>query len=387
MQSRNLAARAGRWSAKHRRKAILGWLAFVIISVLLGGALGMKEIASEDLGDGESKRADQTLADGFPDRASEEVLVQGRGNIKADDPRFTATVRDVVQTLSRFETVRDIKSPLETGNSSQFSPDGRSALVTFDLLGDDDVIEDNVTPVQEAVQRVQSANPALRVEQFGDASADKALSKAFEDDLRKAETLSLPITLVILVLAFGALAAAGVPLLLAISAVAAALGLVGVFSQVVPVDQSISSVILLIGLAVGVDYSLFYLRREREERAAGNSEQVSLQAAASTSGRAVLVSGTTVIIAMAGMYVTGNATFISFATGTIIVVAIAVLGSLTVLPAVLSKLGDRVEWGRVPFRHRMGRGQGEKPASGRPSSSACSGTPSSPWCWGPQSWL
>ena len=97
MESRNLAASAGRWSARHRKKAIFGWLAFVLVSVLLGGALGMKEIASEDLGDGESKRADQTLADGFPDRASEEVLVQGRGDIKADDPRFTAAVKDVVR--------------------------------------------------------------------------------------------------------------------------------------------------------------------------------------------------------------------------------------------------------------------------------------------------
>jgi anti-anti-sigma factor len=357
MQQRNLAASAGRWSARHRRKAILGWLAFVVISVLIGGALGMKEIASEDLGDGESKRADQILADAFPDRASEEVLIQGQGGIEADDPRFRAAVRDVVRAVSGFDTVRNVQSPLEPGNASHISPDGRSALVTFDLLGADDELEDNVTPVQEAVERVQSANPGLLIEEFGDASADKALSQAFEDDLRKAETLSLPITLVILVLAFGSLAAAGVPLLLAISAVAAALGLVGVFSQVVPVDQSISSVILLIGLAVGVDYSLFYLRREREERAAGLSEESSLQAAASTSGRAVLVSGLTVIIAMAGMYITGNATFISFATGTIIVVAIAVLGSLTVLPAVLSKLGDRVEWGRVPFRRRMTRAE------------------------------
>ena len=355
MKSRNLAAWAGRWSAQHRRKAILGWLAFVLVSVILGGALGMKEIAREDLGDGESKRADQVLADGFPDRVNEEVLVQGQGGIKADDPRFRAAVNDVVRALSGFDTVRDIKSPLESGNTSQFSPDGRSALVTFDLLGDDDVIEDRVTPVLAAVDRVQEANPGLLVEQFGDASTNKALSKSFEDDLHKAETLSLPITLVILVVAFGALAAAGVPLLLAISAVAGAIGLVGVISQVVPVDQSISSVILLIGLAVGVDYSLFYLRREREERAAGNSERASLEAAASTSGRAVLVSGGTVIIAMAGMYVTGNATFISFATGTIIVVAIAVLGSLTVLPAVLSKLGDRVDWGRVPFKHRLAR--------------------------------
>src|SRR5918994_3503424 len=243
-QSRSLAASAGRWSARHRKKAVFGWLAFVLVSVLLGGALGMKEIASEDLGDGESKRADQTLADGFPDRASEEVLIQGRGTTKADDPRFTAAVKDVVRALSGFKTVRNIESPLDTGNSSQFSPDGRSALVTFDLLGDDDVMEDNVTPVLAAVARVQSANPGLRIEEFGDASTDKALSKAFEDDLRKAETLSLPITLVILVLAFGSLAAAGVPLLLAISAGAGGPGLVGGLPQGVSVGQNLSVVFL-----------------------------------------------------------------------------------------------------------------------------------------------
>ena len=353
MKSRNLAARMGRWSATHRRKAILGWLAFVLASTVLGGALGMKEIADEDIGSGESRRAAQTLADGFPDRADEEVLVQGRGGVKADDPRFRAGVKDVVESLGKFKTVRAIESPLEPGNASLFAPDERSALVTFDLLGDDKELEDNVEPVLAAVARVQAAHPDLRVEQFGDASTNKAVSGAFEDDLRKAETLSLPITLVILVVAFGALAAAGLPLLLAISAVMAALGIVGAFSHIVPVDQSISSVILLIGLAVGVDYSLFYLRREREERAAGRSEEAALQAAASTSGRAVLVSGVTVMIAMAGMYITGNPTFISFATGTIIVVAIAVVGSLTVLPAVLSKLGDRVDKGRVPFRHRL----------------------------------
>ena len=116
--------------------------------------------------------------------------------------------------FSRFETVRDVKSPLETANSSQFSTDGRSALVTFDLLGEDDVIEDNVTPVLAAIDKVQAANPDLRVEQFGDASTDEAVSKTFADDLRKAETLSLPITLSILVSPSAPLSAAGVPLLL-----------------------------------------------------------------------------------------------------------------------------------------------------------------------------
>ena len=160
---------------------------------------------------------------------------------------------------------------------------------------------------------------------------------------------SLPITLVILLIAFGALVAASVPIILALTAVLATIGLVGVLSHVSPVDSSINEVILLIGLAVGVDYSMFYLRREREERESGRSEEASLAAAAATSGRAVLVSGLTVMVAMAGMYFGGAPTFTSFATGTIIVVAVAVVGSLTVLPALLAWLGDRVEKGGVPI--------------------------------------
>ncbi len=199
----------------------------------------------------------------------------------------------------------------------------------------------------------------MRIEQFGDASAGKALSKVFEEDFKKAETLSLPITLIILIVAFGSLVAAGLPLLLALSAVMATIGLVSILSLATPVDESITSVILLIGLAVGVDYVLFYLRREREERAAGRSSEAALEAAAATSGRAVLISGFTVMVAMAGMYFTGSSTFSSFATGTIMVVAVAMVGSLTVLPALLSKLGDRVEKGRIPFLHRLRSKDGE----------------------------
>jgi anti-anti-sigma factor len=349
MPSRNLAARAAHWSAHHRKKAILGWLAFVVVGMFLIANVGIETIAEEDLGNGDSKKEAQIVADGFPDRASEEVLVQGRDRVTARDPRFAEGVRDIERSLARFKTVRDVQSPLDPGNDSQISENGRSALVTFDLLGDEDQLDTRIEPVLAAMRRVQADHPELRVEEFGGASAGKALSENFEDDLRKAETLSLPITLVILVLAFGSLVAAGIPLLLAFSAVIATLGLVGLVSQVVPFDESISSVVLLIGLAVGVDYSLFYLRREREERCTGCPEEKALLTAAATSGRAVLVSGCTVMIAMAGMYFTGDPTFISFGTGTILVVAVAMLGSLTVLPAVLSKLGDRVEKGRVPF--------------------------------------
>src|SRR4029453_10768684 len=150
-----------------------------------------------------------------------------------------------------------------------------------------------------------------------------------------------------------------VPLLLALSSVFATMGLVALPSRIVPMDQSVSEVILLIGLAVGVDYSLFYIRRERDERRAGKSESAALEAAAATSGRAVLISGITVMIAMAGMFFSGDKTFMSFSVGTMMVVFVAMIGSLTVLPALLGSLGDKIEKGRIPFLHRLRSSDGE----------------------------
>jgi uncharacterized membrane protein YdfJ with MMPL/SSD domain len=346
-ETRNLAARAGRWSAAHRKTAIFGWLAFVIAAVFIGGSVGTKNLSDEDYGNGESGRADAAINRAFPDEQSESVLVQGRLGGTARDPEAKAAVTQVTERLRRVRHVKDIEGPYAKGNEGQISKDGRSALVNFEIEGDN--ADERVGAALSAVAAVQRDHPSLRVEEFGGASADKALSKAFEDDFKRAEITSLPITVLILIVAFGALVAASVPLLLAITAVAAAIGLIGPISHLWAVDESIGSVVLLIGLAVGVDYSMFYLRREREERAAGRSEKASLEAAAATSGRAVLVSGITVMIAMGGMYLAGDPTFLSFATGTIIVVAIAMIGSLTVLPAVLSALGDRVNKGRVPF--------------------------------------
>jgi RND superfamily putative drug exporter len=230
--------------------------------------------------------------------------------------------------------------------------------VTFKVPGDADQVAKRIDASLAATAAAQRAHPDLRVEQFGGASADKALSKASDADFQRAETLSLPITLLILLIAFGALVAAGLPLLLALTAVMGTLGLLGPVSQVMPVDGAISSVVLLVGLAVGVDYCMFYLRREMEERDAGRAPEAALNAAAATSGRAVLISGITVMVAMGGMFLAGNAVFESFAVGTILVVAVAIVGSLTVLPAMLSFLGQKgwTEKGRVPYvaklRHR-----------------------------------
>jgi uncharacterized membrane protein YdfJ with MMPL/SSD domain len=344
----NLAARAGHWSATHRKTAILGWLAFVIAAVMIGGGVGTKNIKDQDTGVGESRTADRVLADAFPKSADEVVLVQS-DSVTADDPQFRAVVQKAIRSIEDVPGTDKVTSPYSPKGKGQIAADGHSALIDFEIPGGSSASEDVAEKTLQATQTVHDSSPGFFVGEFGDASANKEIGDAFEDDFKKAESTSLPITIVILVLAFGALVAAGVPLLLGVTAVAAAIGLLGPISQIFPVDEAASSVILLIGLAVGVDYSMFYLRREREERARGRGKEAALEAAAATSGRAVLVSGITVMIAMSGMYLAGASTFISFATGTILVVAIAVLGSLTVLPAVLAALGDRVNKGRVPF--------------------------------------
>ncbi len=351
MQSKkNIAARAARWSATHRKIAIFGWLAFVVASLFIGGSVGLKELSNSESVPGESGRAEVALERSKLQPNGELVLIQSK-QLSADDPAFEAVLADVTGSLGKLSSVTALRSPLNGGG--QVSADGHSALVEFEVPGTADQATEKIDESLTAVAAAQKRHPGFGVEQFGDTSANKALEAVFGDDLKKAETTSLPITLVILLLAFGALVAALVPLLIAFSAVMATMGLLALPSQLVPMDPNVSAVVVLVGLAVGVDYSLFYLRREREERHAGRSASAALDAAAATSGRAVLISGLTVITAMAGMLLSGDPTFTSFAVGTMTVVAVAMFASLTVLPAVLSGLGDKVELGRIPFLRRI----------------------------------
>jgi RND superfamily putative drug exporter len=357
----NIAARAARWSTAHRKVAIFGWLAFVVLSVLLGGAVGQRTLTDSEAVPGEAGRAEVAVERSHLDPNSEQVLIQSK-SLSVDDPAFEAAVADTTERLRALPSVTALSSP--SGGGGVVSEDGHSALIEFEIPGDSEAAEARADASLAATAAAQRAHPDLRIEQFGMTSANKALESVFEEDLHKAETTSLPITLIILVLAFGALVAALVPLLIAFSAVLATIGLLAIPSQLVPMDPNVSSVVVLVGLAVGVDYSLFYLRREREERRAGRTAEASLAAAAATSGRAVLVSGATVIASMAGMLLSGDPTFTSFAVGTMTVVAVAMFASLTVLPAVLSKLGDKVEKGRIPFLRRLRARRGGRSAWG-----------------------
>jgi uncharacterized membrane protein YdfJ with MMPL/SSD domain len=359
MQPRTLAARAGRWSATHRKTAIAGWILFVVLATVIGGKVGQKNLEPSAMGNGESKRGEMIVADaGFPDTVGERVLIQGKGSIAADDPQVTAAVKDVVSRLDKIEGVDDIESPLVAKDrANTISKDGRSVVVNFTLPGTSETVEESkrlettAEAPLAAVAAVQESHPELLVQEHGEASQQKALGATQRADEAKQMQISMGGTLLLLLLAFGAAVAAGVPLLLGVSAFTATTGLLGPVSQIAPLHEAVQQVTMLIGLAVGVDYAMFYMRRMMEERDKGRSSADALDIAAATSGRAVLVSGFTVMAAMAGMFLSGNAIFSSFGIGTIMVVGVAMVGSLTFLPAVLSYLGQKgwLEKGRVPY--------------------------------------
>ena len=342
----NLAARAGRWSAAHWKTATLGWVAFVVVAVVLGKVAGTVMLTDAEQSTGEAARAQAILQHaGFSQPAAENVLVQSR-SLTVSDPAFRTTIERVAAKLRTLHAVQNVRSPFDPGGAGAISKDRHSALVQFSITGDAAKADTKVQPVLDAVDRLQAQSRDFTVAEFGFASANKELSDTLGQDFRKAELLSVPITFLILLFAFGAFVAAGVPVLLAFTAVLGSIGIAALISHASHASDATNSVMLLMGMAVGVDYSLFYLKREREERIAGAGEEA-LPRAAATSGQAVLISGGTVLIAMAGMLLAGSKIFTSIGMGTMIVVFTSMVGSVTVLPALLAKLGDRVERGVV----------------------------------------
>jgi RND superfamily putative drug exporter len=340
------------WSVRHRKTAVFGWLLLVVAAVVVGQRLGTQNLNSYD--PGQAGRAERVLAQPAvqqPD--SESVLVQGRSASQTfgHDPELREAVGQVVAALRSVPaSAADIQSPLTNrGLVSAGLISGRSALVTFNVAGNPDNDDQAVVPAMNAVAGVAARYPALKIEEAGDASLDRATNGITSQDFRKAEVTSVPVSLVLLLIVFGALIAAGIPLLLAGTAVISAISLLAIPSRWLPIDSTTSSIVLLVGMAVGIDYSLFYLRRTREERAAGHDTTEALRIAAGTSGRAIVVSGLTVMIALAGLFLTGIDVFSGVAVGTIMVVGVAVLGSLTFLPGILSMLGKWTDRGRIPF--------------------------------------
>ena len=354
----NLTGRAGRWSAEHPWRAIGMWLAFVVIAVMAGAAIGTSKLDQADLAAGESARAIRAMEASFGVHPGENVLIRSNAQI-VTDPGSRVAIEDLVSKIRATGRVTNVHSPFDPAHRNQISPDGKAALITFDVRGSVEDGADNVGPVLNVVEAAAKTHPHLRIEEAGTASLAKGLNDATAKDFKRAELISVPLALLVLLITFGALVAALLPLGLALTSVAGASGLLAFTSHIAGVDSAASTVMLLIGLAVGVDYSMFYVKREREERAKGLSPHDALVVAASTSGRSVLISGITVLIALCGMFIVQDGVFTGLTEGALLVVAASIVGSLTVLPALLSLLGDRVERGRIPFIGRFRHPEGE----------------------------
>src|SRR5215469_7673826 len=334
---RGLAAALGSWSGRHRMIAIGLWLLFVVAATVLGSAAGRVGLPDYRQGAGDSARAEQILASahiGQP--AAEMVLVRSSSAaVTAASPAFRHAVGQALAEISGTGLARQVQDPYV---AHLLSASGRDALIRFNL----------------------AAGPGFTMTETGGASAQEALNNNIGSNFSHAEWTAVPLAIGVLLGVFGALMAAVLPVLLALTAFIGSIGLADLLSHLVGMNSYANSVMLLMGLAVGVDYSLFYLCRERQERAAGRSRADALQVAAATSGRSVLVSGLIVMTGMVGMLLSGMATFEGLGLAAMVIVFVAMLGSVTVLPAVLSLLGDRVELGRIPLpgtRRRAARGR------------------------------
>lgn len=362
---RHLPVRMARWSARHAGRAIAGWFAFVVLCLVAGIALGTNEATTKDFWVGEAGRAEATATEGGLERSpTERIMIRARSG-ELDMAAAGAAAQDVTERMRGLPEVESVAAPVR-------SKDGEVLLVSVVLNGPELKGKKNVVPLLEQTAAVGADHPHLVVEETGSPAISKGVNDQRDEDLALSERISLPVTVITLLIVFGSVIMAGVPLLLALSSIAAAIGLSMVASHVMPDAGVGTNLILLIGLAVGVDYTLFYLKREREERARAGGRlgpEALVELAAATAGRAIVISGLAVIVSTATLYLATDVIFSSLATGTILVVAVAVASSLTVLPALLVVIGrraDRLAPRRAARRARRGKpARAGKPETGR----------------------
>ncbi|MER6994328.1 MMPL family transporter [Streptomyces sp. NPDC000410] len=338
---KNLTVRTASWSARHPWRAIVGWFVFVVLCLGAGIAVGGNPATSEDFRVGEAGRGEAMAAEGgLQQRPLERVLISaGPGAGKLDRAAGDAAARDISGRMKALPEVLSVGAPV-------WSADGTAVRVDVTMKGPELDGKKHVDPLLAQTAEVQADHPELRVEEVGSPSIGKGVDKLRGDDLSRTEMIALPVTLITLLFVFRSFAMATVPLLLALTSIVAAVGLSMLASHAFPDAGVGTNVILLIGLAVGVDYTLFYLKREREERARSGGRltpQTVVEIAAATSGRAVVLSGLAVAVSSATLYLADDVIFSSIATGAIVVTLVAVVSSLTVLPALLAKLGERAE--------------------------------------------
>jgi uncharacterized membrane protein YdfJ with MMPL/SSD domain len=340
-------------SARHPWRVVGIWLLTFIVSFVVVGAFLNNALTTEarvtnnpDSAVGEDLLENRLRG---PFHTNEAVLVHS-DNLTVDDAAFKAKVESIYAKIQALgpDVIQSSTNYYETQAPTMVSKDRHAAMIAITMAGAIDDANENVADVIDIVKGADGQE-GFSTYISGFATVNHDFTTAAEHDLQRSEYGPLPLAFIILILVFGAVVAALAPMILAITAIVLAIAIVALIGQTTDFSFFVVNMIVMMGLAVGIDYSLFILSRYREERSRGLETNDALAVAGGTAGRAVLFSGLTVIIALLGLLIIPHTIFRSLASGAILVVAASVLASLTLLPAVLRLLGDRIDKGRIPF--------------------------------------
>jgi len=349
-----------RASSKHPWRVLVAWMLLVAGAFAFAGS-GLGDVLTNDIAftnKPESILAQDVIDQEFGGKRQEDteyVIIQS-ADVTVQDPAFEAYVTEMQHELADATSIVT-EPPTTYYQVAQQSRGAAQGLISKDqhatLL--QVVLIDTEGGTADTLRDVVAANedPAFTTQVAGNASLNQDFSRIAEEDARKGEGIGLLVALIVLVVVFGAIVAALLPLLMAIFAIGIALGLVTLIGQLVQFNLFVTNMITMIGLAVGIDYSLFIVSRFREERKKGFDRLESIGAAGATANRAVFFSGMTVVLALLGMFIIPTTIFRALAAGAMLVTIAAIAASMTLLPAMLALVGDRINWPRLTKRAQL----------------------------------
>ena len=362
----SFTGRIANWSARRRWWVVAASVMVIVMAMVVMNTVETKLLDGDsEVGVGDSGRADQLIDERFgPDRAAArrdhsrgptEILVFSNPSLTVEDPEYRSKVDQVVQELRALPEVKSVASYYDTASPEMVSEDGHAVLARVVVEGGGKTSR-NIDVALDTVRAAREEGNGFQIAMTG--NLDQQIDALMEKDFARIMLVTMVLGLVILLIAFRAVVAAVIPLILAIGSIFSAIGVAAIVSQSYALDAVYQEMILLMGMAVGIDYSLFIVSRFRSERKAGRSKLDAIAIASNTTGRAVFYAGITVVVSLAGLMLTNNPIFISLSLAAIIVVIIAIVASLTLLPTILSVLGDNVNRLRLPLLRNGGSGEG-----------------------------
>jgi RND superfamily putative drug exporter len=349
--------RLGSWAALHPLKIISGWLVLLACATLSAGYFTSHLTSNSNVVTGSgSQQAAQLIGQKFPGAPSEtDFVVLHSGPLTAGSAPFR---RAVSAAISRYEhassRIMGVSSPY-AAPQQLISPDRHTALIPVSLSGGDEQLQREAGPLEKAAEALSTQQVSVYFTGSSPLAAADASQEAA--DLGRAESIGLPVAAIVLLIAFGSLIAAAIPLVLGVLAVLSAFGALGVVSLFTPLDAFVQTAVSMIGIALGIDYSLFIVTRFREELALTADGTRPGRAAAvgrtmATAGQAVLFTGGLVVVALACLWLVRSPSIHSMAMGMIAAVVVMMILALTLLPAILGLLGPRINRFALPWARR-----------------------------------